>query len=157
MKRVLAAAALIAVVGGAAATGAAATVSAGSAEGSGRPLSTTLTPGAEVAPFVGKVGASGSVSLRFNPGQGTVCVDLETTNFNLKLAHIHKAPAGQNGGVVVDFTKLIDGSGVDGCVAADRDLIREIIRDPQNFYVNLHEGVPPGPAFFSSIRGQLGR
>jgi len=152
MKRLLAAAALVAVIGGVGAT-----VGAGPVEGSGRPLSTTLTPGAEVAPFIGKVGASGSVSLRFNPGQGTVCVDLETDGFNLVLAHIHKGTVGMNGGVVVDFTGLIDGDGADGCVAADRDLIREIIRDPQDYYVNLHEGVPPAMAFFSGIRGQLGR
>jgi hypothetical protein len=152
MRRVLAAAAIIAVVGGAAAT-----FGAGSAEASGRPLATTLTAGTEVAPFIGKAGASGSVSLRFNPGQGSVCVDLQTDNFDLVLAHIHKAPAGQNGGVVVDFTGLIEGDAADGCVAADRDLILDIIRDPQDYYVNLHEGVPPAPAFFSSIRGQLGR
>lgn len=153
MKRVLAALALIAVVGGAGAT-----VSAGSVEASGGPFSTSLTAGAEVAPFVGKVGASGSVSLRFNPGQGKVCVDLETDNFNLVLAHIHTGTVGNNGGVVVDFTGLIDGNGADGCVEKDRDLILDIIRNPQDYYVNLHEGRPAdGAPFLSSIRGQLGR
>lgn len=158
MRRLLVAAAIIAAVGGTATA-----VNAGSdnARGNGgRPLATTLTPEAEVAPFVGVDAASGEVSLRLNPGREQICVDLTTTNFELVLGHIHEGAAGTNGGVVVDFTGLIDGDGAAGCVDADRSVIVEIINDPADYYVNVHQGVPgtgadPDP-FFQAIRGQLG-
>ncbi|MEX2626149.1 MAG: CHRD domain-containing protein [Ilumatobacteraceae bacterium] len=120
-------------------------------------MSTTLTPEAEVDPFVGPDGASGEISLRPDPGRQQVCVELSTEGFDLVLAHIHEAPVGENGPVVVDFTELIDGDGASGCVTVDRATIVEIISGPADYYVNLHEGVPPTDGFFSAIRGQLGR
>lgn len=134
-----------------------ATTAAVAAGSGGRPLSATLTPEEEVAPFVGVEGASGEVHLALNPGQARVCVELTTEGFDLVLAHIHQGVVGANGPVVVDFTSLIDGDGASGCVAADRATILEIIRNPAGFYVNLHQGIPPDPAFFEAIRGQLGR
>lgn len=150
MRRLIAAAAIIAAVGGTATA-----VSAGpgnSGGGSGRPLSTVLTPGAEVAPFVGVEGASGEISLRLNPGRQQVCVDLTTDGIDLALAHIHEGAAGTNGGVVVDFSGLIDGDNASGCVQADRSVIIEIIQDPADYYINAHD-----PSFNRAIRGQLGR
>ena len=158
MRRVLAAAAIIAAVGG---TATAVSAGNGNAGGKGgRPLTTILTPGAEVAPFVGVDGASGEISLRFNPGRQQICVDMTTTNLDPVLAHIHEAAAGANGGVVVDFTGLIDGDNASGCVQADRSVILEILSDPADYYVNVHQGAPgtganPDP-FFRAIRGQLG-
>ena len=123
----------------------------------GKPLSTTLTPAQEVAPFAGVVGASGQADLRLNVGQGTICVDLTTSGFNLALAHIHEAPAGVNGGVVVDFSGLIRANSAVGCVSVDRELVKEISKDPADYYVNTHAGLPGTPGFFQGIRGQLGR
>jgi hypothetical protein len=123
----------------------------------GRLLMTTLTPEAEIAPFEGVEGATGEVSLRLNPGLGQVCVEMTTNGFDLVLAHIHEGVAGTNGGVVVDFSELIDGDDASGCVSADRSVIVDIIRNPAGFYVNIHQGFPPTDEFFQSIRGQLSR
>jgi hypothetical protein len=123
----------------------------------GAPLSADLVPEAEVLPFVGAEGASGTADVWLNPGLERICVDLETEGFHLVLAHIHEGAAGTNGPVVVDFSPLVDGNAADGCVDVDRGLVRDIIRDPDGYYVNVHEGLPPSDGFFRSIRGQLTR
>lgn len=155
MKRITIALALAVAVGG----GAAATAAAAPDRGTGRPLTTTLTPDQEVAPFVGIAGASGTFSARLNPGRGLICVDLRTEGVDLVLAHIHEAPAGTNGPVPFDFSSLVDreaGTAI-GCLPADRDLIKEIIANPSDYYVNVHQDVPPNAGFFQGVRGQLGR
>lgn len=144
--------------------GTTATASAAPPDRAGKPLSTELEPGQEVAPFVGVEGASGSAALRLNPGQERICVDLQVDGFDLALAHIHEGAAGTNGPVVVDFTPLIDGDTAVGCVAVDRALVKEIVQDPADYYVNTHAGLPPEDAaegdfsspFYEGIRGQLG-
>lgn len=60
-------------------------------------------------------------------------------------AHIHQNVAGKNGPVVVDFSAQLSGTGLD-----DADLAN-VIANPQDFYVNLHNMAFPGGA----IRGQL--
>ena len=122
----------------------------------GRSLSTTLTPAEEVAPFVGIDGASGQADLSLNVGQGTICVDLTTSGFDLTLAHIHEAAVGINGSVVVDFTSLISGDSATGCVTVERALVKEISKNPADYYVNTHAGAPRTAGFFQGIRGQLG-
>lgn len=123
----------------------------------GKPLQTALEPGQEIAPFVGVAGASGSATLRLNPGQERICVDLRTEGLDpLALAHIHEGARGTNGPVVVDFTPLIEGHRAVGCVDVDRALVRDIVRDPSGYYVNTHRGLPGGDAFSQGVRGQLG-
>lgn len=122
----------------------------------GKPLSTTLTPEEEVGAFTGVEGASGQAELRLNIGLGRICVDLTTTGFDLALAHIHEGAAGTNGGVVVDFTGLIEGDSAVGCVSVERALVKEISQNPADYYVNVHQGLPGTDAFFEGIRGQLG-
>jgi CHRD domain len=122
----------------------------------GRPLAAELTPGAEVAPFVGVAGASGSVALQLNQGQGRICIDASTDDFDLVLLHIHVGVTGANGGVVVDLTSLIDDGDAVGCVDVDPNLVKAIRQNPAGYYVNAHQGLPPGAAFFQGLRGQLG-
>jgi hypothetical protein len=123
----------------------------------GKPVQVQLQPEQEVGDFSGVEGASGDVSLRLNPGQGQVCVDGVIDGFDPALAHIHEAPAGSNGPVVVGFDALIDGSGFAGCVDVDRQLVRDIIRNPSDYYVNVHLGGGGTPEFFEGVRGQLSR
>ena len=144
--------------GGAALGLAAAPAAAAPPAGAGSPQSTVLTPEAEVAPFEGVAGASGEAALRLNSGQERICVDVSTEGFDLQLLHVHEAPAGQNGPVVVDLTPLVDpesGTAV-GCVDVERGLVKEIRKAPEHYYLNAHEGAPPSDGFFDSIRGQLG-
>jgi hypothetical protein len=154
-KLLVAAAAALALVGSTAA-GPANTASNGS-QNTGKPFQVQLDPEQEVGDFSGVEDASGDVSLRLNPGQGQICVDGVIDGFDPALAHIHEAPAGQNGAVVVGFDTLIDGDGFEGCVEVDRDLVRDIIKSPADYYVNVHLGGGGTPEFFQGVRGQLSR
>ncbi|MGL5810399.1 MAG: CHRD domain-containing protein [Nocardioides sp.] len=65
--------------------------------------------------------------------------------------HLHRGGSGTNGGVVVDLTaKVSDGQRV-GCGWADPAVVRRIIDNPENYYLDLHSAGFPGGA----ARGQL--
>lgn len=130
---------------------------AAGATDAGRPFTTTLTGAAEVPPA--DPDASGSAAIVLNQGLGTVCFDLSWENVDgtVFAAHIHVAPAGVNGPIVVPlFAGSFAGTdSVSGCVeAVDRDLIKAIRQDPVAYYVNVHSM----PNFLGgAIRGQLGK
>jgi CHRD domain len=125
---------------------------AGVATAGGRPISIDLTGAAE-APGPGDPDGSGTASFTFNPGTGEVCYDYSVTGVDpLTAAHIHVAPVGVAGPVVIG-TPPTSATGGSGCVTADRDLIRAILMDPSNYYFNVHNA--PFPA--GALRGQLTR
>jgi CHRD domain len=124
----------------------------------GRPFATTLTGTAEV-PGPGDPDASGSAAIVLNQGSGTVCFDVRWENVDgtVFASHIHVAPAGVAGPVVVTlFTGTFGGTGaVSGCATGvDRGLIKAIRQDPSAYYVNVHS-TPDFPG--GAIRGQLGK
>ncbi|MGH2586768.1 MAG: CHRD domain-containing protein [Dehalococcoidia bacterium] len=122
------------------------------ADDGGRPFTTALSGAAEV-PGPGDPDGSGTASLRLNPGQGEVCFTLTVSGIApATAAHIHVAPAGVAGPIVVPLTPPTSGSS-SGCATADRTLIREIIRNPEAYYVNVHNADFPAGA----LRGQLGK
>jgi hypothetical protein len=128
---------------------------AAAANAGGRPLSTELTGAAEV-PVSGDPDGSGSASLTLNPGLEQVCWEIQVADVApITAAHIHEAPAGVAGGVVVPlFPPLPDADGFSsGCISADRDLILDIIQNPEEYYVNVHNAEYPAGA----LRGQLGK
>ncbi len=131
---------------------------ADSAVAQGRPLSTTLTGAAE-APGPGDLNASGLASLTLNQGQGEVCFDLswEDIDGTVTASHIHVAPPGTPGPVVVPLfvDQSFPGTGTaSGCAGGvDEGLIKAIRQDPAAYYVNTHSTVFPAGA----IRGQLGK
>jgi CHRD domain len=123
----------------------------------GRPFSTALT-GAEEEPGPGDANATGQADITLNQGLGQVCFDLSWADVDGEVfaAHIHVAPAGSPGPIVVG---LFSGSfaGTDsasGCVDADSQLIKAIRKDPSAYYVNVHSR-PNFPG--GAIRGQLGK
>jgi hypothetical protein len=125
---------------------------AGLAQG-GKPLATDMT-GAEEVPGPGDPDGSGFASLTFNPGLGEVCFELTVENITLPAtgAHIHFAPSGVAGPVVVPLVPP-DETGVSNtCVDADRELVIAIIQNPSAYYVNVHTTDFPNGA----VRGQLG-
>lgn len=118
----------------------------------GRPLSAPLTGAAEF-PDPGDVEGSGTAALRVNPGTGELCYDLRVTGIEpATAAHVHEAPAGAAGPVVVTLMAPSDGSSA-GCVDVTRALAKEILKDPADYYVNIHNADFPGGA----LRGQLSR
>lgn len=125
---------------------------AGATMAGGRPFTTQLSGAAEV-PGPGDPDGWGTASITLNPGRGQVCYTYAVSNVGPLLAgHIHEAPAGSAGGVVIPLPPT-SASGGSGCVFADRDLIREIIRNPSDYYVNVHNMDYPAGA----VRGQLSR
>ena len=67
-------------------------------------------------------------------------------------AHIHEAPAGQAGPVVVPLAAPTDGTS-SGCVTLEREELKEIAKNPDDYYVNVHNAEFPAGA----LRGQLGK
>lgn len=118
----------------------------------GRTLSTGLN-GAEEVPGPGDPDGSGSAKLTLNPGAETICYSLTVSDIEpATAAHIHVGPAGEAGPVVVGLDPPTDGSS-SGCATADRALILNILKDPSNYYVNVHNA----EYMSGAIRGQLSR
>lgn len=123
---------------------------AAAADNGGRPLSAELTGAAE-APGPGDPDGSGTASLRVNPGQEEICYTLTVENIApATAAHIHVAPVGQPGPVVVPLVPPTSGASSD-CAAVDRELALAILMHPENYYVNVHNAEFPAGA----VRGQL--
>ncbi len=118
----------------------------------GRPLSTELTGAAEV-PGPGDPDGGGSTKLTLNHGKGEVCYELMVTNVNAPTAaHIHAGAVGQAGDVKVTLTAPTNGS-AKGCVNVDKELIKDLMQNSANYYVNVHNAEFPKGA----VRGQLGK
>jgi hypothetical protein len=124
----------------------------------GRALGTGFTAklsgGVEVP--AGDPNATGTALFRLSPAEGLVCFHVIVTGESQPIVamHIHQAPAGTAGPVVIPLiTPTASGSSQEskGCVAADVSLIRQVIASPSQFYVNVHtKAFPAGAA-----RGQL--
>jgi len=120
-------------------------------------LTTALTGAAEVDgagnPNQGDLDGSGAAIIVLNAARSEVCFILQVADITLPAAaaHIHEAPAGQNGPVVVPLAPP-DATGLAaGCVSVDLALISAIRGNPANYYVNVHTTDFPGGA----LRGQL--
>jgi hypothetical protein len=89
----------------------------------------------------------GAATLLIDNVAGTLTWSILANNLDpITGAHIHAAPAGVNGGVIVDFGGQLIGSGL-----ADPDLASITPATAANFYVNLHTSAFGAGA----IRGQL--
>lgn len=118
----------------------------------GRPLTTTLSGAAEV-PGPGDPDGTGTVKITLNPGQNQVCYELTVEKIGTATAaHIHSGAADVAGPVVLTLKAPAGGSEND-CATLDRDKINDIIRNPADYYVNVHNEEYPSGA----IRGQLGK
>jgi CHRD domain len=122
------------------------------ADRGGKPLSTTLTGDAEV-PGPGDPDGSGTAKITVNPGQGEICYELRVEDITLRAtgAHIHVGTADESGDVVVPLTAPDESGSSSGCADVSRELALAIIRNPENYYVNVHTSDFPSGA----VRGQL--
>jgi len=122
------------------------------AQTGGRKLQTSLTGAAEV-PGPGDPDGTGTAEITVNPGQNQVCYKLTVSNIApATAAHIHEAPPTAAGPVVVTLGAPTSGMS-SGCVTVTRELALEILKDPADYYVNVHNA--PFPA--GAVRGQLAK
>ena len=118
----------------------------------GRKLQTNLTGAAEV-PGPGDPDGRGTARITVNPGQKQVCYKLSVSNIApATAAHIHEAAPTAAGPVVVTLGAPTSGTS-SGCVTVTRALALEILKDPSDYYVNVHNAAFPAGA----VRGQLAK
>jgi len=132
----------------------------------------TLLPANEVPPIANaEASGNGSVTITFDTtkdGSGNITAASVTFVANLTgfpagttvtLGHIHKAPAGVAGAVVISAnvtsTPLPSGSGslVLTNSSPDVAIVQDILNNPSQYYFNLHSTLNPG----GFARGQLSR
>lgn len=123
------------------------------AQEGGRPLSATLSGGAE-KPTPGDPDGAGSANLRLNVGQSQVCYDIKVSGIApATMAHIHKAPPTAAGPVSVPLKQPAADGKVSACAKADQAVIKDILQNPGDYYVNVHNAEYPAGA----VRGQLSK
>lgn len=150
LRATLTAVLLTGAVVGTAASGNAADLGTG---GSGRPLTAALVGSNEV-PVAGDSDGSGQAAVTINPGRGELCYTLAWAQLGTVVAaHIHEAPAGTNGPVIIPLALQGTPGKASGCTTVDRQVLVGIITDPTGYYVNFHSTEFPGGA----VRGQLAR
>ena len=123
----------------------------------GRKFTTELTGEAEVTaagvPNQGDLDGTGTAELTINVGQGRICYSIEVSGIApAAAAHIHEAPATTTGPIVVPLQAPTDGSS-SACATVDRELAKEILKSPADYYVNVHNADFPAGA----LRGQLSK
>lgn len=120
------------------------------ADQGGKLLTAELTGAAE-RPGPGDPDGTGSARITINLGQSTLCYELAVSNIApATAAHIHEAPPSSAGPVVLTLRPPTSGSS-SACVTVDQVLLKEIAKDPADYYVNVHNREFPGGA----VRGQL--
>lgn len=118
----------------------------------GRPFTTALS-GANEVPGPGDPDGTGTAHITLNQGQGEVCFDITVANIDAAIGgHIHVGTSDVAGPVVVNLLGSTP-SVLSGCVDADKDLIKDIRQNPEDYYVNVHTA--PFPA--GAVRGQLSK
>lgn len=119
----------------------------------GRQLSIFLTGAAE--PAGGDTDGSGTARVTVNPGQRQVCYTIEVAAIAAATgAHIHVGAAGTAppNNIVVTLDPPSDGDSR-GCATVSRALALQILKNPSNYYVNVHNAAYPAGA----LRGQLSK
>lgn len=118
----------------------------------GRLLTAELL-GANEVPGPGDPDGSGTAVVSVKPSAERLCYELTAEDIApATAAHVHEAPADEAGPVVVGLAPPTDGSS-SGCVTADKALLKDIKKNPDEYYVNVHND----EFLAGAIRGQLSR
>jgi hypothetical protein len=105
----------------------------------------------------GPSSARGTFRVEFRNGQACYRMSVRGLGAKPVAAHIHQAPAGKNGGIVIDLRigpRTFKGTSprvAQKCVPARASIVSAIRRNPSGFYANVHTPKNPGGA----ARGQL--
>ena len=129
------------------------------ADGSGRDVLHAKLTGAAEVPGPGDPDGVGKARVYNDKDEpDIICVDLRVRDINrATAAHIHEAPVGVAGPVVVTLTAPIGGRSRACAVAGPvvgvtpEAVVADILANPQDYYVNVHNSAFPGGA----VRGQL--
>ncbi len=114
-------------------------------------LSTKLNGEKEV-PGPGDPDATGRAHIDPKPKKGQVCFEITYQGMKKpNLGHIHEGDKETAGPPVVTLFEGNENSPIEGCVDAEKALLKQIKENPNQFYVNLHNGEYPNGA----IRGNL--
>ena len=96
----------------------------------------------------------GSVTLDTNPGKNELCLTLTVSaTAQVTSVHLHAGSVGANGPVVANFTPPPVAGTSRTCVTVTDQLMKDILRDPGDFYVDVHTVDPLN----GTLRGQLTR
>lgn len=127
-----------------------------SAAGGTTQLSAKLKGNEEVPAGSGDKNGKGEIFVAVKPKREKLCFQLEFSNIEGAAAgHVHKGLPGVDGPIKVTLfvsSPAAPGPTAEGCVRNQKKkLLRKIAREPEKFYVNIHnEEFPDG-----AIRGQL--
>jgi hypothetical protein len=109
--------------------------------------------GAQETPPNASPGTGTAIFTRTAPNQLSYTYDYQNLVSPLTASHIHEAPPGTPGSIVIPLS--IGAGGTSGTVSdtatADPALLDRICANPAGFYINLHTDTFPG----GEIRGQL--
>jgi len=111
-----------------------------------------LTGAAEV-PGPGDPDGGGTAEVTLNSDKNEVCYDLTVTKIDeATAAHIHEGAMGKDGPVKVGLDTP-KGGATKGCKSADAAVVKDMMANPANYYVNVHsKDFPKG-----AVRGQLSK
>lgn len=122
------------------------------AQNSNRTLTAQLTGEAEV-PGPGDLDGGGIARVKIDLESNQLCYDIRVRKIEpATMAHIHEGEEGEAGPVVQGLTPPTNGTS-SACITISRALALEILADPAEYYVNVHNAEFPGGA----VRGQLGK
>lgn len=118
-----------------------------SASAGAQVMQVALSGAQEVPPVTTTASASGTIAVAADLA---ISGSINTTGVEGTMAHIHKAPAGQNGPVVVPMVKTADNV---WSIPAGAKLTEAQYQDLKdgNLYINVHSAAHKG----GEIRGQL--
>ena len=118
-----------------------------SASAGAQVMQVALAGAQEVPPVTTSASASGTIAVAADLA---ISGSINTTGVEGTMAHIHKAPAGQNGPVVVPMVKTADNV---WSIPAGAKLTEAQYQDLKdgNLYINVHSAAHKG----GEIRGQL--
>lgn len=123
----------------------------------GRPFAQSLTQEVtSVPPYAGDPDGSGRALITINIGQREICWHTTVAGVALPAtaSHIHHAPAGVRGDIVIVLTPPDATGEAVGCRSdVSPDLLQDILQHPDAHYVNVHTTEFPAGA----IRSQLER
>ncbi|MBX3064003.1 MAG: CHRD domain-containing protein [Anaerolineae bacterium] len=113
-----------------------------------------LTGAAEV-PGPGDPDGYGVAAISFDPTTNVISFEVAVSGLTLPAtaSHIHMAPVGESGDVVVPANGMPDANGMQLSTSdpVDPALLQSILANPSDFYFNVHTSDYPGGA----VRGQL--